>query len=129
MKRLWIAGIGALVMAVVAANAGEKAKDKPDAKADAEIAAAPAVEMTLTGTVEKVEKKKKDGTPFMTWFELAGDDGVITHLPKGKVEDFVAMKVRVVGTGTETTKGEKTTRKLETITSIEKVETTAKRAK
>ena len=132
MKRLWLVGVSLMAMAAVAVLAGEKAKEKAAAKADKEkeVAAAPAVEMTLTGTVEKVERKGKDGAVFMTWCELAGDDGVMTHLPKGKVEEFVGEKVRIVGTGEETTsKKDKVSRKLETITSIEKIDAAAPAAK
>ena len=129
MKRLWLVGLSVVAMAAVAVLAGEKAKEKAAAKADKEVAAAPAVEMTLTGTVKKVERKGKNGAAFMTWFELAGDDGVMTHLPKGKVEEYVGEKVKIVGTGEETTKKEKVTRKLETITSIEKIEEAAPAAK
>jgi hypothetical protein len=121
MKKLWLVGVGALVMAVTAVYAGEKGKDKPAEQADKEMAAVAGTEMTVTGIVEKMERKKKDGTPFMTWFQLTGEDGVITHLPKGKVEDYVGMKVTITGTGEETRKRNKTARKLETITSIEKV--------
>ena len=127
MKRLCL--VGALVMAVAVANGGEKAKEKGEAKAEKEVAAAPGLEMTLTGTIEKVEKDKKDGTPFMTWYELVGDDGVRTHLPKGKVEEFVGMKVKIVGMGEETKKKHTVARKLETITSIEKVAADAEAAK
>ena len=129
MKKLWMVGVGVVAMAVAAAVAGEKAKEKPTAKAEKDVAAAPAVEMTLTGTVEKIERKGKNGAVFMTWFELAGDDGVMTHLPKGKVEEYVGEKVRIVGSGEEINKKEKVTRKLETITSIEKLEEAAPAAK
>jgi len=130
MKRLWLVGVSVLAMAAVGVLAGEKAKEKAAAKAEKEVAAAAAVEMTLTGTVEKVERKGKNGAVFMTWFELSGDDGVMTHLPKGKVEEYVGEKVRIVGTGEETTsKKDKVTRKLETITSIEKLDEAAPAAK
>jgi len=93
--------VGVLALAAAVVLAGEKAKEKAEAKAEKEVGAAPAVEMTLTGTVEKIERKGKNGVVFMTWFELAGDDGVTTHLPKGKVEEYVGEKVRIVGTGEE----------------------------
>ena len=111
MKKLWLVGVGVVALVTAVAVAGEKAKEKAAAKAEKEaVAAAPAVEMTLTGTVEKIERKGKNGVVFMTWFELAGDDGVVTHLPKGKVEEYVGEKVRIVGTGEEINKKEKVTR-------------------
>ena len=118
MKRLWLAGVGALALATstltVPAAAGTDAV--PEKKESATEALQP---MTLTGTVEKVEKLKKDGTPMMTWYTLTGEDGASTHLPKGKVEAFVGKKVKITGTGSEETKKGKTTRRLETIASIE----------
>ncbi len=131
MTKFWLVGVGVLAAAVAVATAetGDKSAEKPAVKAAKEVVASPAVPMTLTGTVEKMERKGKDGTPFMTWFELAGDDGVRAHLPKGKVEQFVGMKVKIEGAGVETTKKSKVTRKLETITLIEKVDAAPQAAK
>lgn len=127
MKKLAV--IGALVMAVAVVNGGEKAKGKEAANGEKEAVAAPAIELTLSGKVEKVEKKKKDGTVFMTWYRLVGDDGVTTHLPKGKVEEYVGEKVKVTGMGSETKKKDKVERKLETIASIEKIAADSQPAK
>lgn len=80
-------------------------------------------EMTLTGVVTKLQNMKKDGTPFMTWFTLTTEDGVATHLPKGKIEEFVGMRVRLVGMGFDTVKRGKPARTIESITSIEKLDT------
>ena len=122
MKRLWLAGVGAVVLATaaLAAPAATATDAVPDKKESAAEALQP---MTLTGTVEKAEKMKKDGTPMMTWYTLTGDDGASTHLPKGKVEAFVGKKVKITGTGSEVTKKGKTTRRLETIASIEEAGT------
>ena len=118
MKRLWLAGVGAVVLATstLVSSAATEADAVPNKKEAVAEALQP---MTLTGTVEKVEKMKKDGTPMMTWYTLTGDDGVVTHLPKGKVEAFAGKKVKITGTGSETTKKGKITRKLETVASIE----------
>lgn len=122
MLRLLLAGL--LGMAVATAHGAEKGKEPGAWKADKEVAAA-GKEMTLTGTVEKMERKKKDGAVFMTWFQLSGDDGVVTRLPKEKVEEYVGQKVRIVGVGEETRKKDKTMRRIESITSIEKIEDAA----
>jgi len=118
MLRLCLAGL--LVMAVATAHGSEQGKESDAGKAEAKMAAA-GTEMTLTGTVEKMERKKKDGTVFMTWFQLSGDDGVVTRLPKEKAAEYVGMKVRIVGIGEETRKKDKTARRIEAIQSIEKV--------
>ncbi len=120
MLRLCLAGL--LVMAVATAHGSEQGKEPEAGKGAKGVAVAPAgKEMTLTGTVEKMERKKKDGTVFMTWFQLSGDDGVVTRLPKEKAAEYVGMKVRIVGIGEETRKKDKTARRIEAIQSIEKV--------
>lgn len=124
MRASWLAGMGAAILILAQGASGEaRAADK--ATAGKPAAAQAAREMTLVGTVEKHEKLKKDGTPMMTWFTLACEDGIATHLPKGKVEPFAGVRVRLVGTGTETTKRGKAARDIESITSIEKAEAPA----
>jgi hypothetical protein len=113
--------VSALAVAVAATEI-RAAEDTGAAKPAQKSPAPELKEMTLTGVVEKVENKKKDGSPMMTWFTLTGEDGIVAHLPKGKVEEFVGMKVKLVGMGFDTTKRGKPARTIETIKSIQKAE-------
>lgn len=91
-------------------------------KAEQEIALQ---DMTVIGIVTKSENKKKDGTPLMTWFNLVDEEGKDVHLPKGKVEEFVGVKVKISGSGYNTEKRGRPVRVLKTITTIEKAEASA----
>ena len=114
----WVVA-GALAAAVMGTpvRAADMSAAKPTTKTTPTLK-----EMTLIGTVDKVENKKKDGSPMMTWYTLTGDDGIVAHLPKGKVEEFVGSKVKLVGMGYDTVKHGKPAKTIESISSIEKVD-------
>ena len=121
MKKVCVAGLMILALAVNGMAATDKA-DKvvaKEKKADRELNLQ---EMTITGTVDKMEKKKKDGTPMMTWFRLIDEDCKEIKVPKGKIEEFVGCKVKVTGMGYTIEKKGKTMRAFKTITNVEKIE-------
>jgi len=129
MKRLsmtGLVGLTALAMSLGCVQAKDEAKQEASAKTEQE---ANLKELTLTGTVEKVEKKKKDGSVMMTWFVLTDDAGRQIHLPKGKVEEFAGCKVRITGMGVESQKKGKDTVSLKNVISIDKIEIGATPAK
>lgn len=85
-------------------------------------------DITLTGTITKVEKKIKEKTSVT--YVLTDKDGNKVNLPKPKakgeekainLDDYVDAKVKLVGKGTETVRREKKTIRLSSIVSIEKV--------
>ena len=121
MKKVCLAGLVVLALTItgMAATAnGDKAAQK-EKQTGKELNLQ---EMTITGTVDKMEKKKKDGTPMMTWFRLIDEDCKEIKVPKGKVEEFVGCKVKVTGMGYSIEKKGKTMRAFKTITNIEKIE-------
>ena len=128
MKKVYGIALAVLALAVNGAMAEDKAvmTEKPAAKVEKELVAQ---DMTIVGIVTKCENKKKDGSPMMTWYNLVDEEGKDVHLPKGKVEEFVDIKVKITGTGYSTEKKGKTVRAFKTITTIEKVDTPAAPAK
>lgn len=122
MKKVWL--VGAIVITLSMAGAMAKDATEPAAKADKKGAATRELtteEMTITGTIDKMEKKKKDGTPMMTWFRLIDEDCREVRVPKGEVEKYVGCKVKVTGQGYTLDKKGKTMRAFKTITNIEKL--------
>ena len=81
--------------------------------------------LTLSGTVQKVEKKKKDGTVMMTWFVLVDAAGNDIHLPKCKADEYEGMKVKVSGSGYISERKGQEVPVLKAIDSIEKIEDSA----
>ena len=79
-------------------------------------------EMTVVGTVEKVEKQKKDGTDVKTTFKLTDADGTEVDLPKGQIEQYVGKKVKVTGMGSI---GANNVKHIKTITKIENADIAA----
>lgn len=115
MKKLLAIMAGLVAVSVACAVAEEGAKE---AKKAAKREAPPAKEITLTGTIAKVEKEGK------AVYTLKTDDGVLVKIPPAaaeKVKDLVDAKVKVVGTGMEMEKNGKKMIALKTITSVEKV--------
>lgn len=122
MKKVWLVGVIVMTLCMAGATAKEgkepAAKDEKKAGAAKELATE---EMTITGTIDKMEKKKKDGTPMMTWYRLIDEDCREVRVPKGEVEKYVGCKVKVTGQGYTLEKKGKTMRAFKTITSIEKL--------
>lgn len=114
----------------------KKAKRAPKQKRPA----AAMQEMTLTGTISKMEKKGK-GDKVSVSYILTDAEGTKIRLPvprapkkkKGgeaapaviNLADFVDQQVKVVGMGRETKRGDKKSIQLRTITTVEKLETPA----
>jgi hypothetical protein len=124
MKNRCLAGLVMMAMVATGVWAGNTpnkvaSKEKP---AEKELAVQ---EMTITGTVAKMETKKKDGTPLMTWFRLVDEAGSEVRVPKGKIEEFVGCKVKVTGEGYTLEKKNKSMRAFKTITTIEKLQDAA----
>ena len=118
--KLWMIGMMAFAMTITAAQA------KEEAAADAKQAKKSKTEQdTLTGTVQKVEKKKKDGTIMMTWFILIDAEGNEMHLPKGKVDEFEGSRVKITGTGIVNQKKGKEIHILKTVDKVEKLDNPA----
>lgn len=117
MKKLLVIGASVAAMMAGVAIAEEAAPAAPavpavPAKVEKKAPAAPMVDLTVNGVLEKVEHKKKDGTSKAA-YQIKGDDGSITKL-QGKVsvkkgepavdlEALVGAKVTVVGKGREVT--------------------------
>ena len=81
---------------------------------------APALqELTVTGTVEKIEKQKKGEIETKTVFRFTDADGNNVILPKGEIAQYVGKKVTVIGQGFVAANG---TKHIKTITRIEKAE-------
>ena len=78
--------------------------------------------MTLTGTIHKVEKKKKDGSVMMSWHVLTDEAGNDIHLPKGKADEYEGLKVKVTGSGYLADKKGHEVPVLKTVEAIEKIE-------
>ena len=123
MKKVYWIALAILASAATVTMAEEAAAPAPKeaAKPEKELVTQ---DMTSVGTVTKHENKKKDGTPMMTWFNLVDEEGKEVRLPKGKVEEFDGVKVKITGTGYTMEKKGKTVRAFKTITTIEKVEAT-----
>lgn len=109
MIKKYVVALAVLTMTLTGMAAGDK------------TAPATLQDMTVIGTVTKMEKLKKDGTPMMTWFRLVDDDGHEIRIPKGKIEEFAGTKVKVIGKGQTIEKKGKSIKAIETITSIEKL--------
>lgn len=124
MKKLGLVGMAMIVMTATGVWAGDTPDKaaKKEKNAEKELAVQ---EMTITGTVTKMEKKKKDGTPMMTWFRLVDEAGNEVRVPKGKIEEFVGCKVKVTGEGYTLEKKTKSMRAFKTITAIEKLQDAA----
>ena len=125
MRKVCLAGVMAAAVALSACGKEEAEAPKPDKKARTEQQAVDLKEMTLTGTVQKVEKKKKDGTVMMSWFVLVDESGAEIHLPKGKADEFDGAKVKITGMGYVSKKKDKELPVLKTIEKIEKLEAAA----
>ena len=126
MMKLWMIGMMAFAMTITAAQAKEEAAaDAKQAKKSKTEQDTTLQEMTLTGTVQKVEKKKKDGTIMMTWFILIDAEGNEMHLPKGKVDEFEGSMVKITGTGIVNQKKGKEIHILKTVDKVEKLDTPA----
>ena len=112
----------AVSIADVSVAAAKKAKAPRAPKAGK--AKAVLKELTLTGTVSKVEKKGRGGkaTAAYVLTDAAGNKITLPQ-PKGQdaanLADFIDKNVTVVGKGTETKRGEKTSIRLSRIVSIE----------
>jgi len=130
MKKLCMIGLVAMAMTLTGAQAKDEAmgtaKQEKEAKTEQD---ANLQEVTLTGTVEKVEKKKKDGSVMMAWFVLVDEAGKQIHLPKGKVDEFLGSKVRITGMGIVSQKKGKEVVSLKSVISVDKIEATATPAK
>ena len=121
MKKVCLVGIMAMGMAMTTAMAKDEACEATKHEKKAQIVQnAEEKEMTLTGTVQKIEKKKKDGSVMMAWYVLVDDQGKEIHLPKDKAEGFEGAKVKVTGMGYTTGKEGKEKTILKTLTTIEK---------
>ena len=136
MRKLWMIGAGIVSLSVAGALAqGDATQVAPggDNVKHARHAEGPKPEMkelTLTGTVQKVEHKKKDGTVF-TAFKLVTVDGIDVMLSKNPaakngapaidLESLVGSNVKIVGMGFEMDHNGKKMYHLNSITSAEKV--------
>ena len=124
-KVMLLAAMGILAVATSAALAEKpatKAGGTKDAKAQK---AKPDQDLTLTGTISKVEKANKKGEKVMV-FVLTDEAGVEASLPKEglagvKMEDFVGVKVTLVGKGMKHEGKTGTKIMVHKITSIDKV--------
>lgn len=86
-------------------------------------------EITLTGIITKVEKKRGEKTTVT--YVLTDEAGTKVTLPKPEapeegeeainLDEYVDAKVKLVGKGTERVRGKKKTIRLSRIVSIEKV--------
>jgi hypothetical protein len=121
MKTLGLAGLVMMAMTTTGVWAGD-APDKATNKGNNTEKELAIQDMTITGTVIKMETKKKDGTPMMTWFRLVDEAGSEVRVPKGKIEEFVGCKVKVTGEGYVLEKKTKSMRAFKTITTIEKLQ-------
>jgi len=130
MKKQLVIGFVAVVMTLTGAQAKDEmegnAKHEKEAKIEQD---ANLKEVTLSGTIEKVEKRKKDGSVMMTWFVLVDESGKQIHLPKGKVEEFEGSKVRLTGMGVVNQKKGKDVVSLKSVITIDKIEAPATPAK
>ena len=118
MNKVWLIGVLALGLGRMDVSAkddaaGGKADRKPAVEQPADLQ-----ELTLTGTVKKIEKKKKDGSVMMTWYALVDKEGREIHLPKGKVEEFDGLQVKITAQGLAPANKKPV---VKTVTSIEKV--------
>lgn len=137
MKKLLYVSASVVALSILCARADDAAPAAGAAPAPAPAkVAAPAStkaemkEMTLTGTISKQDAKQdakaKDKKPAAPVYSLACDDGTTVKLPTAKttlkIEDFVGVKVKLTGVGTEKTghDGKKVTY-IQKITNIEKV--------
>ena len=110
-----------LAAGAITASAAEEKAAKPAKESKAKTENAQTLEeMTVSGTVLKMERKKKDGTPMMTWYILKEKDGTEVNLPKGKVEEFVDASVTITGMGCTITKRGTPKKAIKTISKIEK---------
>jgi hypothetical protein len=111
MKKILVIGasVAAMMAGMAIAEEAAPAAQAAPVKVEKKTPAAP-VDLTVSGILEKVEHKKKDGTA--TWvYQIKGEDGSITRLQgKGKKGDsavewdsWVGAKVTVVGKGRELT--------------------------
>ena len=121
MKKICVVGLLVMTIATAGVLAGDTPGNavKKDRNAENELVVR---DMTITGTVKKTEKMKKDGTPMMTWFRLVDENGSEVRVPKGKIEEFVGCKVKVTGQGYTIENKNKSMRAFKTITNIEKLE-------
>jgi DNA polymerase III alpha subunit len=130
MKKQLVIGLVAVAMTLTGAQAKDEmngnAKHEKDTKIEQD---ANLKEVTLSGTIEKVEKRKKDGSVMMTWFVLVDESGKQIHLPKGKVEEFEGSKVRVTGMGVVHQKKGKEVVSIKSVTTIDKIEVAVAPAK
>lgn len=137
MKTIWVLGASLVVLAAgVTLADGVKGDGKPDLKAEkkanTESQRLPELkDFTITGTLEKVEFRNKDGSVKVE-YQIAGEDGSVTRFggrsagkrgePAVKFEDFAGAKVTVVGIGREFTRKGKTLRMINKLISISKAD-------
>lgn len=87
-------------------------------------------EFTLTGTLEKKERKTKSGKTLVSYVLTTVDVGRVT-LPKSRgkkapnLDDYSGQQVNVTGKGTEGMRGGKKRVRLTKLTTIEKVQDNA----
>lgn len=77
-------------------------------------------EMTVVGSVEEIVKHKKDGTEAKPMFRLTDTDGIDVYLPKGEIEQYVGIKVKVTCQGVVFQRKGIPVKYIKTITKIEK---------
>lgn len=137
MKKIWLIGASVLVLAAGVALAEEvKGEGKPDLKAEkktsTESQRLPELkDFTITGTLEKVELRNKDGSVKVE-YQIAGKDGSVTRFggrgagkrgePAVNFQDFAGAKVTAVGIGREFTRKGKTLRMINKLVSISKAD-------
>jgi len=126
MMKAWLAGLTAVIVMAGAMTASAENKTATPAKQDkTRVEKAQTLEeMTVSGTVLKMERKKKDGTPMMVWYILKDKDGSEIALPKGKVEEFVDSSVTITGMGTTVSKRGTPKKAIKSISKIEKTAAT-----
>jgi len=123
MKKVCLVGLMAVAVTMTTAMAGEKAGEAPKHEKKAAVEKnTDDKEMTITGTVQKIEKKKKDGSVMMAWFVLVDENGKEIHLPKDKAVEFDGSKVKVTGMGHTSGKDGKGKTILTAVTAIEKLD-------
>ena len=119
MKKMVLICSVVTAVAITGSMTAKAAEHKHAAKAEKAEKALALQELTVTGTVEKIEKQKKDGPETKTTFRLTDADGTVVDLPKGEIDQYVGKKVTVVGQGYIVANG---TKHIKTITRIEKAQ-------
>ena len=98
MKKVLLICLTVTAVIIAGSMTAKAAEHKHHAAQKAE--AAPVLqELTVVGTVEKIEEKKQNGTGTKTVFKLTDADGTEVYLPRGQIEQYVGKKVKVTGKG------------------------------